>query len=372
MNEAVASPQTFDELRSIVKSETSILPVGNRTKRPLAADQQASLVTLREMNGILEYEPSEFTFTAYAGTTITEVSEALQQRQQYLPFDPMLIDAGATLGGSVGAGLSGPGRFRYGGLRDFVLGVKFLSGDGEVINAGGKVVKNAAGFDIPKLLTGSMGRLGVMTELTFKVFPMPGYSHTLNVACGSLETAMQRMSVAAASSWELDAIDYRPAAQSIFLRLAGPEKVNQILVKKISDLWGADVTELTNSAAVWQSVTALEWSEESRPLAVKVPVHRSVMRPLVDLVGQRTGIDLHLSGAGAVAWLLCEAQDDVDQLDRFLLEKEVAGLVVRGAPTRPNIGSWPRTEISLAVKQAMDPISKFPRLFHRQSQLHVA
>ena len=88
------------------------------------------------------------------------------------------------------------------------------------------------------------------------------------------------------------------------------------------------------------------------------------MGPLVDLAGQRTGVDLHFSAAGAVAWLLCESQDDVDQLDRVLLENEVAGLVVRGAPARPNIGSWPRTEISLAVKQAMDPCSKFPRLFH--------
>ncbi|MDB4730400.1 FAD-binding protein [bacterium] len=257
MNELVASPQTFDELRTIVKSEASILPVGNRTKQPLATDQKASLVSLRDMKGILEYEPSEFTFTAFAGTTIAEVNQALQQRQQYLPFDPMLIAAGATLGGSVGAGLSGPGRFRYGGLRDFVLGVKFLSGDGEVINSGGKVVKNAAGFDIPKLLTGSMGRLGVMVEMTFKVFPMPGCNQTLTVACDSLETAMQRMSVAASSAWELDAIDYRPATQSIFLRVAGPEKVNQILVKKINDLWGADVTELSNGAAVWQSVTEL-------------------------------------------------------------------------------------------------------------------
>jgi glycolate oxidase FAD binding subunit len=364
VNESLAIPQSLDELRTLLRSESSILAVGNQTKKPLASDEQARLVSLREIKGILEYEPSEFTFTAYAGTTISEVNQTLQQRQQYLPFDPMLVDAGATIGGSVGAGLSGPGRFRYGGLRDFLLGVKFLSGDGEVINSGGKVVKNAAGFDMPKLLAGSMGRLGVMVEMTFKVFPMPGSHQTLAVACDSLDSAMQRMSVAAASQWELDAIDYRPASNTLFLRLAGPEKVNQTLVRKMIELWGADVTELPDGDAVWQSVTELNWAETSRPLAVKVPVHRSVVDSVVALASQRSGVDLHFSAAGAVAWLLCESQDDVDELDQVLLAKEVAGLVVRGDYPRPGIGFWPCTNISLAVKQAMDPVSKFPYLFH--------
>ena len=364
MNETLPSPKTLDELQDIMQAETSILPVGNRTKQPLADDQQATLVSRRELKGIIEYEPSEFTFTAYAGTTISEVNQVLHQRQQYLPFDPMLVDAGATVGGSVAAGLSGSGRFRYGGIRDFVLGVKFLSGTGEVINSGGKVVKNAAGFDIPKLLTGSMGRLGVMVEMTFKVFPMPGCNQTFAVACDSLETAMQRMSLAASSSWELDAIDYRPASKTIFLRLAGPEQVNQILFQKISKVWGSDVTELSDGEAIWRAVNELAWTQPSRSLAVKVPVHRSLMGEIVDFASQRNGVDLHFSTAGAVAWLLCESQDDVDQLDQVLLGKQAAGLVVRGAPERPHIGSWPRTEISLAVKQAMDPVSKFPRLFH--------
>lgn len=364
MSESHASPETLDELREIVGTEDIILPVGNRTKKPLSTAGNARLVSLREMKGILEYEPSEFTFTAYAGTTIREVSQALLQRRQYLPFDPMLVEAGATLGGAVGSGLSGPGRFRYGGLRDFVLGVKFLSGDGEVINSGGKVVKNAAGFDIPKLLTGSMGRLGVMVEMTFKVFPMPGGTLSLAVGCDSLQTAMQRMSIAASSHWELDAIDYRAASKKIFLRLAGPEKVNQSLVRKISDLWGSDVSELPNSETVWQAVTELAWTQTHGPFAVKVPVYRELMGPLVELANERTGVDLHFSAAGAVAWLLCDSQDDVDHLDQLLLGKEVAGLVVRGTATRPNIGSWPRTKISSAVKQAMDPISKFPSLVH--------
>lgn len=85
---------------------------------------------------------------------------------------------------------------------------------------------------------------------------------------------------------------------------------------------------------------------------------------VVELASQRRGVDLHLSAAGAVAWLLCESQDDVDELDRVLLAKQIAGLMVRGDHPRPGIGFWPSTNISLAVKQAMDPVSKFPHLFH--------
>lgn len=364
MNETVATPGNLAELRALLQSESLVLPVGNQTKRPLATDEQAQLVSLRRMSGILEYEPSEFTFTALAGTTIAEVSETLQQRQQYLPFDPMLVEAGATIGGSVGAGLSGPGRFRYGGLRDFLLGVKFLSGDGEVINSGGKVVKNAAGFDIPKLLVGSMGRLGVMVEMTFKVFPLPGRLQTLAVKCASVPDAIKRMAVAAASQWELDAVDYRPGSNTLFLRLAGPDKVNQMVSRKIRERWGTDVTELPESDVFWRAVNELAWPERDRAFAVKIPAHRGVVEALAGWVGQNSRIDLHISAAGTVAWLLCDAQSDLDELDRILSEHQAAGLLVRGESKRLGIGCWPRTEISLALKQAMDPVSKFPHLFH--------
>ena len=95
------------------------------------------LVSLRCLRGIVEYEPSEFTFTARAGTPVDrDRRSTLAKRRQYLPFDPMLADAGATIGGTVAAGLSGPGRFRYGGIRDFLLGVQFISGDGKLDQRG--------------------------------------------------------------------------------------------------------------------------------------------------------------------------------------------------------------------------------------------
>src|SRR4029079_6930035 len=111
------------------------------------------------------------------------------QRGQYLPFDPKCVEAGATLGGTVASGLSGPGRFRFGGLRDFILGVRFVDGAGRLLRMGGKVVKNAAGFDLPKFFVGSLGRFGVLAEMTFKVFPRPQSARTFMLAAGSLDAA---------------------------------------------------------------------------------------------------------------------------------------------------------------------------------------
>ena len=96
-----------------------VLAVGHRTKPPMSRCADTKLLSLAPINGMIQYEPSEFTFTAHAGTRVADIADELRSRGQYLPFDPMLIRAGATLGGTVASGIAGPGRFRYGGVRDF-------------------------------------------------------------------------------------------------------------------------------------------------------------------------------------------------------------------------------------------------------------
>ena len=146
---AVLQPATPAELAEAVKSAPRVIAVGAGTKPRLArlADNAVRISTAK-LRGIVEYEPSEFTFTALAGTPVREVAAVLAERGQYLPFDPLFAAAGATLGGTVASGVSGPGRFRFGGLRDFILGVRFVDGGGRLMRLGGKVVKNAAGFDL--------------------------------------------------------------------------------------------------------------------------------------------------------------------------------------------------------------------------------
>src|SRR5262249_20856303 len=150
-----------------VRSAPRVLTVGAGTKPRLSAVPGITRISTARLRGILEYDPSEFTFTALAGTSLGEISAVLAARGQYLPFDPPWVAAGSTLGGAVAAGLNGPARFRYGGMKDFILGVRFVDGTGRLLRMGGKVVKNAAGFDLPKFFVGSLGRFGALAELTF-------------------------------------------------------------------------------------------------------------------------------------------------------------------------------------------------------------
>jgi glycolate oxidase FAD binding subunit len=164
---------SIQRLGEIIQSENQLLAFGGKTKSALKISNNITPLEMAEISGILEYQPSEYTFTAYAGTRLDTVDRLLAENGQFMPFDPLLVKRGGTLGGTVAANLNGPGRYRYGGIRDFILGVQFFDYQARLIRSGGKVVKNAAGFDISKLMVGSLGSLGTMVELSFKVFPQP-------------------------------------------------------------------------------------------------------------------------------------------------------------------------------------------------------
>ena len=360
MNSVIAEPESIDDLRAIVKASSTLLPVGKQSKPPLSGGTDAKLVSLAKFSGITQYEPSEFTFTAKAGTKLSEINATLAEKGQYLPFDPLLADRGATIAGTVAAGLSGPGRQRYGGIRDFLLGVQFISSDGAVINSGGKVVKNAAGFDIPKLLVGSLGRLGVMTELTFKVFPRPPQMLTLRVACESHQTAMQRIARAANSRWEFDAIDYLPGA-AVFLRLGGPAEAIEVLADDIKNEWPGDVSrlDLSEAESVWRQVCELQPRDESTFVA-KIPSSAEQFLSLQTLVESRDDMRTHLSVAGAVVWVWLDDEDAVTALNQQLAAANQCGLLVIGKRACDKwIGKRTPSEMETRIHAALDPAGKF-------------
>jgi len=166
---------TTASLQSAVRGASRVRVRGAGSKS--APDETA--LDLSGLRGIIDYQPNEFIVQAWAGTPVRDVADLLAASGQYLPFDPLLIDSGATLGGTVAANAAGPERFRYGGVRDFLIGCHFIDGRGELLTGGGKVVKNAAGFDYPKLFVGSRGSLGLLNDAE-----MPAVIHRIFTEMG--------------------------------------------------------------------------------------------------------------------------------------------------------------------------------------------
>ncbi len=176
----------IEQIKTCVDKKQAIIIEGNGTKRSLGrdvvgdkADSNSHVVSCGGHTGIVNYEPVELVMTVRAGTTLKEIDDVLGENNQVLACDPARFDGKATFGGSLAANISGPGRPWSGSIRDHVLGVNLINGQGEHLRFGGKVMKNVAGYDVSRLQAGAMGTLGLMTEISFKVLPKPAATATL-------------------------------------------------------------------------------------------------------------------------------------------------------------------------------------------------
>jgi glycolate oxidase FAD binding subunit len=193
----VITPQIIDNLsRTLARASAETLRVSPRGGNSTADRFQPPLnvdlnIDLTQLNHILEYEPANLTVTVEAGMTLGALQKALAEHQQFLPLDPPQPSR-ATLGGIIATNSYGPMRLRYGTVRDWLIGARVVLADGTVVRGGGKVVKNVAGYDLPKLFVGSNGTLGVVAEATFKLCPLPPVSRTL-VATDDGPSALRRL-----------------------------------------------------------------------------------------------------------------------------------------------------------------------------------
>jgi len=357
---AVLAPESFDELADAVRSTPRLLAVGAETKPRLSCLDVVKLSTAR-LRGISEYDPSEFTFTAAAGTPLREIAAALAERGQYLPFDPMLLDAGATLGGTVAAGLSGPGRFRFGGLRDFILGVRFVDGAGRLLRIGGKVVKNAAGFDLPKFFVGSLGRFGVLAEITFKVFPRPPSALTLRLAAVTLD-AVTILTDAANSRFEFEALDIAPSEPGVLARLAGPAAAMDALTREVFARWPGELLPEGAAEILWTGLREFRWIHPDG-LLVKVALSPSSVAALSEALNSLDEARWHLSAGGNFAFVSLISAAQVAALDERLRRLDLSGIALRGPASADLwLGFRARPAIVQAVKHALDPTNRFPSL----------
>ena len=179
----------IDRVKSARSAGAQLCIRGGGSKDFYGEALQGELLDTRVLEGISSYEPTELVVTARCGTSLAELEAVLAEKGQCLPFEPPhfgepaapVRSRGATLGGMVAAGLSGPSRAAVGSVRDFVLGATLLNGNGDVLSFGGQVMKNVAGYDVSRLLAGSLGTLGVILEVSLKVTPIAAATLTLRM-----------------------------------------------------------------------------------------------------------------------------------------------------------------------------------------------
>ena len=180
--------------------------------------------------GIVEYDPTELVITARAGTSLAAIESATRARGQMLAFEPPHFGEGSTLGGAVASGLSGPRRPYAGAVRDSVLGVRILDGTGQDLSFGGRVMKNVAGFDVARLMTGALGTLGVITEVSLKCLPLPRSESTLAFGC-SADEAIRMVNAWGTQPLPLSATCFHRGRMSV--RLSGAQPAVAAAVAKL-------------------------------------------------------------------------------------------------------------------------------------------
>jgi len=195
------------------------ITAGN-TKRFLGRLPRGERLDVGGHRGILSYEPKELVITARAGTPLKEIEAALAEQGQMLPFEPPWFGDDATLGGTIAAGLSGPRRPYAGSARDFVLGARVLNGKGEILRFGGEVMKNVAGYDVSRLMTGAMGTLGILLDISLKVLPIPAKEITL-VSLSDTPSAIKRFNELAGRPLPITAAACD--GERAYLRLSGAQ-----------------------------------------------------------------------------------------------------------------------------------------------------
>jgi glycolate oxidase FAD binding subunit len=292
-----------------------------------------------------------------AGTKLIEVVDALKANGQYLPFDPPLASEDATIGGTVAAGLSGPGAYRYGPLKDFIIGVRFVDGLGDLIRGGGKVVKNAAGFDFPKLFNGSMGRLGILTEVSFKVFPEPRAYVTLQTTYQNPKEALKVLPLL--KGFDLEGVEL-DADWNLSLRLGYQESTMEAREKGLKSLIGKSLrlTLGEEESTSWKKIKTFDWHETGNHL-FKTATHPESALGFLEAI-DRSQWKTHISNGGKTLYLSGNAFTESQSLDTLLKAHQLTGLQLKGQVSEhPLIGKTSNLPFINRVQKALDPEGRF-------------
>ncbi|HSM95836.1 MAG TPA: FAD-binding protein [Rhizomicrobium sp.] len=343
--------------------------------RPVACDDVLDVSTLR---GIVSYEPAELILTVLPGTPVAEVVSLLAEKKQRLGFEPadwgplQRVSPGkATIGGVLSADVNGAAAIRYGRARDSLLGFRAVNGLGEAYKAGGKVVKNVTGFDLPKLMCGAMGTLGVLTEVTLRIYPQPSRSVVLILRDVNVEDGLAFLRRIWQSPLEATGLGYVPASAPLahmgyvgegaaFMRLEGePETVKDKLAALRAIAPGAQEVEIADLFASIAGGAALA-EKNCDVWRIFVPqteapgILRQMQTPLfnVDWAGGASWLGLPAGANGAELRAACEKAGGHATLVKA--DEETRGRVAPFTPEPPA-----RRALTRSVKAAFDPKNIF-------------
>ena len=288
---------------------------GGGTKDFWGQSLTGEVLDTRAYQGIVSYEPSELVVTARCGTPLAELEAALAEKGQCLAFEPPHFGLDATVGGMVASGLSGPARATAGAVRDFVLGARFINGLGEHLTFGGQVMKNVAGYDVSRLMAGSWGTLGLITEVSLKVLPVAPAEATLMIAGLAQGPALDLLHrwggqplPLNASAWVRDTTA-QPVADYLFVRLRGAVAAVQSAIGKMAAdavALGAQVQAMDNVEAAqdWRASAeqSLAFFDAPHPDACLWRLSVPQTAPVLDLP-----YPAYIEWQGAQRWLWAPA-----------------------------------------------------------------
>jgi glycolate oxidase FAD binding subunit len=388
-------PTTEEDAAEIVRAHAAAgkamaISGGNTRSGVGQAVTAPSRLRSTNLTGIVAYNPGEMVLTARAGTPLAEIEAALAENGQMMAFEPMdhrpvMGTSGEpTIGGVFAANVSGPRRLISGAARDSLLGVRFVNGRGEAIKAGGRVMKNVTGLDLAKLMAGSHGTLGFLTEVTFRVPPRPKAEQTILISGLNDAEAANAMAAAMAMTVEVSGAAHLPLTASwkfldntlppgeaTVLRVEGLPASVAVRADKLATAMEAfgPITRLdrNDSAKLWQEIRDVLPYADGTPRPVwRVSVAPSIGHQLVAALRLETGVDAFYDWQGGLVWMRMEADAEADLLRRFIhaLGGGHATLIRAPEPMRASLAAFePQPDavamLSARLKEKFDPAGIF-------------
>lgn len=327
-----AAAELTERVRSAVDAGTALRIVGGDTKRFYGGEPMGQILKTATLSGIINYDPTELVVHVGAGTPIAELEQTLREAGQSLPFEPPSFGDAATVGGVVAAGLSGPRRPYAGSVRDYVLGVGLVNGHAEHLAFGGQVMKNVAGYDVSRLVTGSLGVLGLITDVSLKVLPLPAYEQSLIFADTSRIEALEMMSQWALTPAPITALAH--SDQQLHVRLSGSEKAVLATARKL----GGEVD--SHGPHFWQNLKDLKLPVMA--MDANSAENRINKPSLWRLSVPAAAADINLDGSWVLDWggaqrWLCGSKSSPDAIRTVAVEAGGHATEFRGAKDRSTV-----------------------------------